>query len=250
MSDMPSLQFDRPDFAVQHNAVFCVNCRQSIVQSYYEVNGNMMCSTCREALEHGNDGSRAARILKATAAGIGIGAVGALVWWGVRKLTGYEIGIISIAIGVGVGKAVRWGSRGRGGWAYQLLAIVLTYLSITANYVPDVVQGLMERNAKEEQAATAPAATPANANANTNATAAKPAAAKASAASSGVGIGTMLLGVAAIFAIAAAAPIMAGFENIIGLLIIAFGLFEAWKINKRVPLTINGPYSVAPAANG
>lgn len=247
MSDMPSLQFDRPDYAaVQHNAAFCVNCRQPIVQSYYEVNGNMICSTCRENLEHGNDGSRAARVLKATAAGIGIGAVGALVWWGVRKLTGYEIGIISIAIGIGVGKAVRWGSRGRGGWAYQLLAIVLTYLAITANYVPDVVQGIMENNAKEEQAASAPATT----NATTNATAAKPAVAKASAASSGVHIGTLLLAVAAIFAIAAAAPVMAGFENIIGLLIIAFGLFEAWKINKRVPLKINGPYSVAPAANG
>ena len=57
------------------------------------------------------------------------------------------------------------------------------------------------------------------------------------------------------FAIAAAAPFLAGAENIIGLLIIAFGLFEAWKINKRAEVTMTGPFSVAPvtappAANG
>jgi hypothetical protein len=34
-----------------------------------------------------------------------------------------------------------------------------------------------------------------------------------------------------------------------GLFIIAIGVYEAWKINRRLPLTITGPYRVgAPAA--
>jgi hypothetical protein len=61
-------------------------------------------------------------------------------------------------------------------------------------------------------------------------------------------LGTAVLGVLALFLIAATAPFMAGTSNIIGLLIIAFGLFEAWKINKRVAITMSGPFSVTPVA--
>jgi hypothetical protein len=43
------------------------------------------------------------------------------------------------------------------------------------------------------------------------------------------------------------APILAGFENIIGMLIIGFALYEAWKINKRVKVEITGPFQVRPA---
>jgi len=64
-----------------------------------------------------------------------------------------------------------------------------------------------------------------------------------------LGFGASLLGVGAIFLMAAAAPFFGGAGNIIGLLIIGFGLWEAWKTNRRVDLVINGPYSVAPAAS-
>ena len=43
-----------------------------------------------------------------------------------------------------------------------------------------------------------------------------------------------------------AAPFLAGFENIIGLLIIAIGLYEAWKLNQRLVVNITGPFEVAP----
>jgi len=244
MSDTPSLQFDRPDFsAPTQNAVVCSSCQKPVVQSYYEINGNLVCSTCRETIAQGGGGSRSSRMIRAIAAGLAVGLLGAIVWWGVRKVSNYELGIISIGIGIAVGKAVRWGSRARGGAAYQIAAIVLTYLSITANYVPDVVEQLMKNN-KQETAATA------TATATATKPATKPAVTKASVAAPTLNIGELLLGVLGIFALAAAVPFLSGFENVIGLLIIAFGLFEAWKINKRVPLVINGPYSVAPAANG
>jgi hypothetical protein len=43
-------------------------------------------------------------------------------------------------------------------------------------------------------------------------------------------------------------PFFEGFRNIIGDLIIAFGLWEAWKFNKPVHATISGPYTVTPVA--
>jgi len=42
------------------------------------------------------------------------------------------------------------------------------------------------------------------------------------------------------------APVLMGFDgNIIGILIIAFGLWEAWRINRKQPFEVTGPYQVA-----
>ena len=42
-----------------------------------------------------------------------------------------------------------------------------------------------------------------------------------------------------------AIPFLAGFENIIGIIIIGIGLYEAWKLNRREALTITGPHAIA-----
>jgi hypothetical protein len=131
-----------------------------------------------------------------------------VVWYGIRVVTNYELGLIAIAIGFGVGKAVSWGSSGKGGWLYQLLALVLTYTSIVMNYIPDLVKAMTE-------------GTPGPA----------PVAAYVTA-----------------FVFSFTVPFFDMAGNIIGLLIIAFGLFEAWKLNKRVDAEMTGPYAVAPAA--
>jgi hypothetical protein len=230
------LQFDRAEFtAPAATAVKCASCSQTIIQSYYEAGGKTICSTCREALTSGLDSGGTARFLRALAVGLGAAVIGSIVWWGVRKLTGYEIGLISIAIGVGVGRAVHWGSRSRGGWAYQLLAVLLTYASIAGNYVPDVVTGITE-NAKDAEKSAVVA--PATAGAPVKASAAQP-----------VNVTDLFLGIGAIFLLAAAAPFLSGASNFIGLLIIGFGLWNAWKVNRRVDIAINGPYSVVPTAN-
>ena len=49
-------------------------------------------------------------------------------------------------------------------------------------------------------------------------------------------------------AFACAAPFLSGFQNVIGIVIIAIGVYEAWKLNKRVPLVISGPHAIAPVA--
>jgi hypothetical protein len=60
----------------------------------------------------------------------------------------------------------------------------------------------------------------------------------------------MLVGVGALIVLAAMIPIFAGFSNIIGLIIIGIAVFEAWKLNRRVALTITGPFRVAGRAPG
>lgn len=247
----PSLQFDRAEFTAPVAALTCASCAQPIVQSYYEAGGKTICSTCRELRSGAMETRSTARLLRALAVGLAAAIAGSIVWWGVRKLTGYEIGLISIGIGIAVGRAVRWGGRNRGGLAYQLLAVALTYLSITGNYVPDVINEL-RKSAEATQAASAPSVAATTTVATPTATPkVKPVAVKSSAASEAPGFGTFLLAIGAIILLAAATPFLAGASNIIGILIIGFGLWEAWKINRRVDEVINGPFSVTPAgANG
>jgi hypothetical protein len=48
-----------------------------------------------------------------------------------------------------------------------------------------------------------------------------------------------------VFTYAFQAPFVGGTNNLIGLLIIAIGLYEAWKLNRRIP--ISGPFRVGAA---
>ena len=41
-------------------------------------------------------------------------------------------------------------------------------------------------------------------------------------------------------------PFLGGFSNVIGLLIIAIGLFEAWKQTRPAPFTTSGPFPLGP----
>jgi hypothetical protein len=46
-------------------------------------------------------------------------------------------------------------------------------------------------------------------------------------------------------------PFLGGFQNVIGWLIIGIALWEAWKANRRVALSITGPFTIAaPAGAG
>lgn len=259
------LQFDRAEYeegdtetasdGADAAMATCILCKQPIADRYFTVNQNVVCPDCLAQL-HANltGGSGTRRLLAATAWGVGAGFLGALLWFAISKTTGYEIGLIAIVVGLMVGAAVRRGSKGRGGLAYQLLAVFLTYASITSTYVPDVFMA-MQDSASEQRAVAAaepPAADPtAGAPSTAPATAPNPPATVepedgSSFENAGpVGKGLLvLLFVLFLFAIAFIAPVLAGFENIIGLLIIAFALWEAWKINKRPQFETAGPFAI------
>jgi hypothetical protein len=55
----------------------------------------------------------------------------------------------------------------------------------------------------------------------------------------------MLLGAGSLVLLAAMIPIFAGFSNLILLLIIGIAVFAAWILNRRIALTVTGPYRVA-----
>src|SRR5918992_379092 len=140
MSEATEMQLDRAEFDEQQPAAVCATCATALRDQYYEANGSMVCTACRSQMQASTDhGTRGSRIVRALGAGGLAALAGSLLYWGILAVTGYEFGLIAVVVGVAVGKAVNWGSRGKGGWRYQALAMALTYLAMVSAYVPLLV---------------------------------------------------------------------------------------------------------------
>jgi hypothetical protein len=257
-AEATDLQFDRAEFGAQPADPVCAACQQPIADRYFDVNGQMTCATCRAAIANTleNDPGWSAPFI-ALGAGLGGGIVGSILYYAVLKLTGYEIGLIAIVVGLLVGRCVRWGSGGRGGRGYQVMAVAITYIAIVSTYVPFVIQGLRESEAAKQNTAVEGAQSPGAQNGSAANDKTSPEATGASSsdqqeektsfgAAEVTGLGAVIaLGI--LFLLMLAMPFLAGVQNIIGLLIIGFALWEAWKVNRRMPLAIAGPFALAPA---
>lgn len=209
MSDA-SLQFEKAEFtrgAAPSSA--CAFCQQPLRHNYWSVDGKAACARCKdEVATRGTGGSGLARFVRATVFGSFAGALGAGLWYAIRAVTNLEIGLISIVVGLAVGVAVKAGCHGRGGPLYQALAMFLTYTAICSTYVPYIIDGFRQG---------APAEGP---------------------------IALVLVPIL-VTVFAYAAPFLGGFQSILGLAIIGFGVYEAWKINRRETHAIGGPFAVA-----
>lgn len=135
-----ALQFDKVELTApaQAAAATCSRCRRPVVDEYFALGRNVICPTCAKDLREG-DG---AGFLRALVLGGAAALLGTIAWFAIIKLTKSEFGLLAIGVGLFVGFAVRRGSRALGGWKFQVLAMVLTYGSITASYVPLVMSGL------------------------------------------------------------------------------------------------------------
>lgn len=203
-----ALQFDTAEPSAATSARSCAGCRRPIEGEYHMANMQVVCTPCRTTLEAEPQGSRAGRLGHAILFGAGAAVAGSLVYFVVLAATGYEIGLISILVGWMVGRAVSAGSGRRGGWLYQVIAIGFTYLAICTSYIPQIVEMWGQSPENTEL--------------------------------SGAGM------YIAAFLVSLALPIFSITAAPIGALILAFGLYQAWRENKRPELTITGPYAVAP----
>lgn len=234
------LRFDERDSSPQAPPS-CSACGAAIASSYYEAGGAVVCPPCKEATEqHAAAGGGTGRMARAALYGLGGAIAGAALYYAIVALTGYEIGLVAIAVGWLVGRAVQIGSAERGGRLYQGLAVLLTYLAIVSTYVPFIVgsvTGDTAAVAEAPQDSGLATGTGAGGAAGADAGAAESAPPAMDPVSVAAGLGFLLL-------IAMAAPFLAGFENIIGIAIIGFALFQAWQMNARRKLVFTGPYAI------
>jgi len=221
-SDRP-LQFDKAEFDDRPEGPpvvpTCATCNRSVESSYYLIGETIVCASCREQVVAALSDPRAGgRFGRAALYGSVAALLGTVVWYAIRKATGYEIGLVAIGVGIIVGIAVKKGSGGLGGKRYQALAVALTYASIALANLPEIVEGL----------AASPPPTDASAPAPT--------------------LSGFFLAWGILVLVALASPFLMGFQNIIGILIIGIGLYEAWKITRYVAPVIRGPFEVSREA--
>jgi hypothetical protein len=218
--DPVSLSFDKAKFDESGSqSLTCAYCNRDVLGTYYEINGQTSCEECRFRVESSRaEGSSLGKALRALVGGGIGGIVGAAIYYAVLALTGYEIGLVAIVVGLLVGFGVRWGSGGIGGRKYQVLAVAITYVAIVSTHVPFIVEEARKQIESEESAAVEP---------EVEMTA---------------GAAFMALGLLALLLLAT--PFLAGIQNAIGILIIGFALYEAWRVNAYTPLQIEGPFQI------
>jgi hypothetical protein len=247
-ADGGMMQFDKVELATPAEPQSCRLCQRPIEGEYFEIARNVICGACAGGLAGSKQGRGA--FGRALLYGVGAALLGTIAWYAIVKIADRPFGPLAIGVGLFVGIAVKKGARGLGGWRYQALAMVLTYVSIiTASYVPLVINGIVEASAEKGAAISAgspgqapgeaPAAAPEDFAGPSNDGTARPKASEKS------GAGAVVLAFGLVLGLAFAAPFLGGTSNIMGILIIGIGLYEAWKINRRVPLS--GPFRFGPA---
>ena len=259
------LQFDAADVTTTAPGVICAACGKAVTSAYYQVNDAITCPSCRSSLEaqvHGT-GTRAGRLLKAASFGAIGGAIGAGIYYAILETTGYEIGFIAILVGWLVGTGVRRGSGGRGGWRYQTIAMLMTWFAIGAVYAPLImrefekaqVAGITGDSTQVTDSAAAAAPVLASAAAPDSMADAMPVidpAARSSAAGDSAaadvvplaarGPGGFVLAIGVVILFVMAAPVRVAIANVISLFFVGIAMWEAWRQNKRLTLTVTGPF--------
>lgn len=144
--DFSRAQFDNVDApdrsanSSQGVALACRSCSTPLTGQYYTANNAPLCSGCRDQLVGGlraNDGSTGLAVTW----GLGGAVLGAGAYYLIAVLYA-EIGLVALAVGIVVGKAVRRGAALSCHWRFRAIAVALTYLAIVSTYVPAIVEGM------------------------------------------------------------------------------------------------------------
>ena len=228
----------------------CVPCRAAITDQYFHAQGQVVCPACAGRIEAGQQAPPPTSLLKAALYGAGAAFAGAVLYALVAIITGLQIGLLAILVGIMVGKAIRHASGGLGGRPQQILAVALTYFAITTSYIPVFLYDLAkhpQRTAQngaksvpptaQSKAGVAPSAAPADSPPRASSPAPRP---KMS----------FIVALAYILALALVAPFLSltsGFSGLLTIVIIFFGLQRAWHLTGRTEILIAGPYSAETA---
>jgi hypothetical protein len=202
-----NLQFDRAEFAQpKSGAVTCSVCQQAVRDSYFHINGLVACATCKDRIETSGAGRITMKGFGKSAL-FGVGAaIAGAVIW-------YAVSELTHTqwglIGIVIGLMVGVAVRkGSRGWGGWQYQTLAMALTYFA-IAATYVPWLLKGNRAEGHEDSLP---------------------------------FMMY----LFAYACVVPFLLGFRYFMGWIIIGIALYQAWKINRRVPLKITGPYKIAP----
>jgi hypothetical protein len=192
----------------------CSACKKLTELQHYRANGATVCPDCAEALRQQGKPAPAHALLKALLYGSVAAIVGTCMYTAMALVVGFRLSLVAVLIGWIVGKAVF--KAASGGFPQQMMAVVLTYFSISAGYIPVAIYQFEKHHtvANAEGAVADPFTS------------------------------LVALGPDAVLVIAAA-PFLAlakGTSGIFSLVVIFVGLQRAWKMAEQPKMMITGPH--------
>jgi hypothetical protein len=238
------IDFDRAKYRAQDggasaSAAPCAHCKQPIEGEYWKVQAQAVCKRCRDQVSELVGRSTSAKSLGKAALHGGLVALGCGLGYAIfAGITHIQLALVTIGIAFVVARVVRKASGGIGGRRFQVLAVALTYLASTMGYVPSVYKGLVEGSENAQHAEVAKSGADVGANAS------PPADQAGAPKHSPIVALAMLAGI--LLAVSLAAPFLELTEAPLGLLIVLFGLWEAWKLTREAHVAIEGPFRLAP----
>jgi hypothetical protein len=216
----------------------CAVCKQPIAGTYYHAQGHVVCPLCAQRIQSGQQAAPPVSLARAVLYGAGAALAGCILYATVAIVTGLEVGLIAIVVGYMVGKAIRYASNGLGGRPQQILAVALTYFSITTSYIPVFIYNSAKHTRRVAQSGQTQVD-------GSQVTSDEPAVAGPP-----VSVTSAVLKLLLLAAVAPFLSLGSGISGLISLFIIFIGLKQAWRMTGRPEILIMGPYdSAAPAAS-
>jgi len=201
----------------------CEACKQLISGEYYQVQNHVICPQCAAKIQAGKQAQRPVPWVRFVIFGVGAAVAGSILY-AIPLAMGFQIGIVALAVGWMVGKAIRKGSYGTGGRRQQVLAVALTYFAISTSLIPAAVfigvkKGVAARQAPKKPPTLQPV--------------------KPRLSPGKLAAGIALVALVSPFLQLKTSP--AG--GLISLFILFIGLQRAWVLTARHEIMVTGPYS-------
>lgn len=231
LPDVAALQFRRAqpiDTPATPEAQACVACKQLIGNEYYHVQSHVICPQCAAKIQAGARSKKPIPWVRLVIFGGGAALAGCLLYAIVLAM-GVQIGIVALAVGWMVGKAIRHASFGVGGRPQQILAVALTYFAISTSFLPAAffIGAKQAVQAKKRTQEPAPKVLPVEPKISIGRAAA----------------GLLVLAAVSPFLELASSPV----GGLISLFILFIGLQRAWALTAGHEILVKGPFPCSPS---
>jgi hypothetical protein len=129
-------QFTTASYAPTDSVERCAACKSPLGTKYFRVNNALACESCATKVADAAPKDSHAAFVRSLIFGFGGALAGLAIYSFVGIVTGLVLGIVSIAVGYIVAKAMKAGSGGVGGQRYQIAAVLFTYFAVSMSAIP------------------------------------------------------------------------------------------------------------------
>lgn len=141
----PRLNFDRAEYLGSSTPLgSCSLCGRGLEGEWFRAESHTICAVCARVVREAQPQDNARVFWRTAAWGAAAAVGGSLVLYGMQLALDHldaSFGIVvgAIALGLFIGKVMRWASAGAGGRRYQVTASLLTYAAVAVAMSASIV---------------------------------------------------------------------------------------------------------------